>query len=364
MRIAYGVHGYSRGHATRALSVVQSLARCHEVMLFAGGDGYDLIAPHFPVQRIPCLGFSYRDGRRSNWQTLVDNAPRVLDLLGFGAGARRVCRAMSEFRPDAVVSDAEPWTHLAGKRLGLPRIGFDHFGVLVHCRVSLPAIDWLKSFVDRHAYRWLMRAPDRVLVSSFFSAPPSRRGVELVGPLLRDEVKCAQARRGHHLLAYFNQGSVQMAPHVLSALRGSGREVRLYGSGRRGREGNLWFRPSGLQPFLDDLSSCHAVISTAGNQLVGEAMALAKPILAIPEATVEQRLNAREVVRMGIGEQVRHELLSANAIRGFVDRSAAYAERARLQSRDGRLAAVDVLERWLAELGAEKAVGRLREAVA
>ena len=41
MRIVYGVHGYGRGHATRALAVVQSLAARHDVRLFACGDAYD-----------------------------------------------------------------------------------------------------------------------------------------------------------------------------------------------------------------------------------------------------------------------------------------------------------------------------------
>ncbi len=351
MKIAYGVHGYSRGHATRALSILQSLSSRHELMVLAGGDAYELIAHQFPVQRIPCLGFSYRGKKRSNWQTLCDNAPKFVDLFRHGQSVQHVSQLLSGFGAEAVISDAEPWTHRAAQRLSIPRIGFDHFGILVHCHVGLPCSDWVKSLVDRFMYRFLTRAPEKVLVSSFFPAQPTRPGVEVIGPILRQQVRKARASRGKHLLAYFNQGAAQVSESVLHALQGAGLPVKLYGTRRRGTLGNLHFCPPGLQPFLSDLASCRAVISTAGNQLVGEAMALAKPILAVPETTVEQRLNAREIVRLGIGEQTRLEDLSASRIVGFLQRSEGYARRALLEARDGHGQAVQILERWFRELG-------------
>ena len=363
MKIAYGVHGYSRGHATRALSVLQSLSERHEVMVLAGGDAYDLLAPQFPVKKIPCLGFSYRGKTRSNWQTLCDNAPSFIDLFRHGRSVQQVSGALRDFGAEAVISDAEPWTHRAAQRLRIPRIGFDHFGILVHCRVGLPSSDWAKGLVDRFMYRFLTRSPEKVLVSSFFRAEPMRPGVEIIGPILREQVRSAQATRGKHLLAYFNQGTAQVSDSVLDALAGSGLPVKLYGTQREGEVGNLQFRPAGLQPFLGDLASCRAVVSTAGNQLVGEAMALAKPILAIPETTVEQRLNAREIVRLGIGEQTGLEELSASVIKGFLTRSEGYARRALVEARDGQSQAVEILERWFRELSQAPARSRWGKAL-
>src|SRR5688572_3770598 len=172
MRIAYGVHGYGRGHATRALAVRQALGQRHEVRLFAGGDAYELLCEEAPVTRVPCLGLAYKDGRRSTRLTFENNLPALLDLLRHGPGVGRVLQDLRDFAPDVVICDAEPWTNAAGQRLGVPRIGFDHFGVLVHCKVALPWLDWLESLADRMAYRWLMRWPERVLVSSFFRAKP------------------------------------------------------------------------------------------------------------------------------------------------------------------------------------------------
>ncbi|HVZ35280.1 MAG TPA: glycosyltransferase family protein [Polyangiaceae bacterium] len=351
MRIAYGIHGYGRGHATRALSVLQSLTARHEVQLFAGGDAYETLQAYFPVQRIPCLGFGYKAGRRSHWQTLRKNLPALSELMRGGPSLQSVIQAMRRFEPDAVVCDAEPWTRVAGRRLRIPTIGFDHFGILVHCRVGLPLRDWFASFIDRFLYRRLLGGSERVLVSSFFGAEPRRGGVRVVGPLLGEQVRRLAPVRGQHLLAYFNQGSAQLSLQALDMLAGLGIEVRLYGLGRVGSLGQLMFRPAHREAFLDDLASCRAVLSTAGNQLMGEAMACAKPILAVPEATVEQRLNAREIVRLGIGEMLPLSGLTRTSIWSFLERAESYASRAGELARDGQSEAVAWLERWFVELG-------------
>jgi uncharacterized protein (TIGR00661 family) len=183
--------------------------------------------------------------------------------------------------------------------------------------------------------------------------------VKLVGPLLGPHVRRFQPSVGQHLLVYFNQGPSQLTPRMLDELASLGREVRLYGLGRTGREGPLTFRAPIRDGFLQDLASCRAVLSTAGNQLMGEAMAYAKPVLVVPEATVEQRLNAREIVRMGIGESLRPAQLERDTILAFLARTEAYAARARELTSDGQAQAVEWLERWVHELSKSKAAAGL-----
>lgn len=354
MRIAYGVHGYGRGHATRALAALEALGSRHDIRVFAGGDAHDLLGTRLPVTRVPCLGLCYRGGKRDSGLTLKTNLPRLLDLLRRGPGVEAVASELRAFAPDVVICDAEPWTNSAAQLLGVPRIAFDHFGVLVHCQVALPLTDWLESFFDRLAYRWLMRWPERVLVSSFFHAPPRRPGVKLVGPLLGGHLRQFQPTLGDHLLVYFNQGTSQLSRRMLEMLGSLGSEVRLYGLGREGSEGAITYRAAMRDGFLRDLASCRAVLSTAGNQLMGEAMAFAKPVLVVPEATVEQRLNAREIVRMGIGESVPSAELDRGSILGFLGRADRYADRARELASDGQAQAVEWLERWVHELASSR----------
>ena len=87
---------------------------------------------------------------------------------------------------------------------------------------------------------------------------------------------------------------------------------------RVGVDGNLDFRAPANEAFLEDLAACRALFSTAGNQLVGEAIHLGKPILLVPEDTAEQRLNARAAAEMGVGRWIRPGALTAATVRAFL----------------------------------------------
>ena len=149
---------------------------------------------------------------------------------------------------------------------------------------------------------------------------------------------------------YLNRGRHQFTPRVERALREVNLPMRVYGTPRQGTEGKLSFRPLSNLPFLEDLAGCRAVVSTAGNQLVGEALHLRKPMLVMPEDSVEQRLNAAALAQMGIGMRVRDRDFSAAVIRDFLGNEATYLGNIRLAARDGRREALSALERYLHEL--------------
>ncbi len=363
MRIAYGVFGYGRGHATRTAAVLPELRRRHDVRIFAGGDAHDQLAPEYPVVRIPTLSYGYgADGRTSAWRTLRKNAWHVLELVLHGPEFQQVRDALLDFRPDVVISDAEPWTHRVARHLKIPRIGFDHFGILVYCKPRIPFGDRIRSRRDVFVYRWLMGRPERILVSSFYHARPRWPSVRVIGPLLRDEVLAAKPTRGTHLLGYFNKGQHLFTPRIEAALRASGLPARIYGTPRHGRDGNLDFRPPSNVPFLEDMASCRAIVSTAGNQLVGEAVHLCKPMLVTPENCVEQRMNAAALERRGFGMQVKESDFTARTLQLFLDREPEFVACMRRSARNGRDEALATIERFLSELSG-RAPGRATPAV-
>lgn len=356
MRIAYGVHGYGRGHATRSMSVFPELMRQHELLILGGGEAYASIWPDFPVVKIPTVGYYYGPhGRRSNVETFKRNFSAVMDLALRGPAFQTVVDALRDFRPDVVISDAEAWTHRAARLLRIPRIGFDHFGVMAYCKPRLPLADLVISRRDVMVYKWLMGQPQRVIVSSFYDAPAARPGVRVVGPMLRPAVRNQRASVGNYLLAYFNNGAHQFSPQLEALLQGSGVRVKVYGVPRKGILGNLEFRSPSNLPFIEDLAGCRGVISTAGNQLVGEAMHLGKPMLVMPEDCVEQRLNAAELARMGIGMQSTFGSLSQATIQDFLARLPEFVANIRRQTRDGRAEAIAAIEQFLHELAGRPA---------
>ncbi len=354
MRIAYGVFGYGRGHATRSASVLPDLMQRHEVQVFAGGDAYDQLSPQYPVVRIPTLGYGYnKRGRTTSLLTLKQNFWHVLELLFHGPEFQQVRDAMADFRPDVVISDAEPWTHRVARHLGIPRIGFDHFGVMVYCKPPIPFRDRVRSRRDVLVYRFLMGRPERIIVSSFYDCKPRWSSVRVIGPLLRDEVLNAQPMRGEHLLVYFNKGQYQFTPEVEAALHAANLPILIYGTPRRGIDRKLHFKPMSNMPFVEDMATCRAIISTAGNQLVGEAVHLGKPMLVMPEACVEQRLNGTSLSRMGLGMMLDPDELSADRIHSFLANEAMYLENIRAAVRNGRREAVETIEQFIRELTRE-----------
>jgi len=351
MRIVYGVFGYGRGHATRALGLLPELLRRHDVMVLAGADAKAALSPAYPVEEIPTLRFVYgRAGKRSNPETLRANFGAVWDLLTEGRRFREIRERVRHFNPDVAICDADPWTHRVAASLHVPRISLDHFGVLAYCRPPIDVADRLRAQGDVRIYRTLMGRPARIIVSSFYALVPKSRRILSIGPILRDEVRAQRPSDGEHLLVYINNGASLLTPALEATLRETRLPMRVYGVPRRGAEGALDFRPPSTVGFLEDLASSRAVISTAGNQLVGEAMSLGKPILVCPEDSVEQRLNAAAVERMGIGMRVDRGQMTASTVLRFLAETGRYRAAALAQVRDGRAEALAGLARFARQL--------------
>lgn len=351
MRIAYGVMGYGRGHAMRTMSVLPALMAEHDVTVFAGGDAYDVLAPLFPTVRIPTIGYRYNQrGGHSLPRTVRENFAPMADLLFGGHGMEQVEREFRSRDIELVITDSEAWTHRIAQRLKLPRISFDHVGIIAYCKPHFPPDLWLTGMRDAVGYRRLMGIPERILIASFYPAEGAYPGVKVVGPMLRDEVKALKPRDGDYLLCYFNKGEHQYRPHVDRALRLLDCPVVIYGTPHRGKVDNLDFRAPSNEWFVRDLAQCKAVLSTAGNQLIGEAIHFGKPILAVPEEAFEQRLNAHMIERMGVGMRADLNRLTPSDIDRFMGHHDWYCSNMSQHAGDGRAEAIATLQRFIAEL--------------
>lgn len=364
MRIAYGVHGYGRGHATRALTLLPKLMDRHEVHILAGADAFDLLYPEYPdaVQRVPTLKYYYNKAARcSKLATAVRNMPAVLDVVFHGPTFESVCETLRTFSPDVVISDAELWTHHAARRMGLPRISIDHYGIIAQCVPEISLRDKLRLLIEVLTYRWLVRKPERVIVSSFYPAPPRRQGVRVVAPLLRKEVLETRPSRGEHLLVYLNKAEHQFTPEVEKALTSLDCPAKFYGLEGRPSHDNITYRPLSNLPFVEDLASCRALVCTAGNQLVGEAMYFGKPMLVIPENTVEQRLNGDAVERLGIGRRVALEDVSAGVLQDFLAHEGQYRDNIERIVHGDWVQGVEAVTQYLDELAGPAADSRTQQ---
>lgn len=328
-RIFYSLSGEGRGHATRAMAVAGQLGGRHDVTLFAYGDAYALLAPHFrrsPVRVRPIRGIRFRySGDRLDYLGTVLRGARFA-ALRFARLTGHLERLVRAERPDVVVTDFEPCLPRAARRCRVPFVSLDHQHFLVVSDLSsLPFhLRCCGDFIGL-SVRACCRGPERIIVSSFYSPPVKRayrdRAVQ-VGVLLRPEVLGTRPGRRGHVAVYLRRA---VPEPLLRALSACGLPARIYGLGLRPPRGGATFHEVSAEGFLEDLSTSEALVCTAGNQLVGEALYLGKPVLALPEpGNLEQRINAHFVRQSGAGDWAPMESAGPELLRGFLDRLERY----------------------------------------
>ena len=304
-KICYSVAGEGRGHATRVRTIVEDLRHDHQVVLFASGFAYELLltayehSPSVQVHWIPGLQFCYQQRHLnyfgSIWQNLpyLRNLPSLVDSLE---------EQLVIEQPDLVITDFEPALPRAARRLGLPYLSIDHQHFLTTFDLSsLPLSLWFKAKAIASTIDLFVTGQRRTIVSSFFPSyvKSSLNDVSSVGVMLRPELTNAKPSNGDHLLVYLRRFA---PPRLMEVLRQCHREVFIYGLGEMARDGNLRFFPIDEIQFLDHLIHSHALISNSGNQLVGEALSLKKPVLALPEeGNFEQAVNGHFLNLTGMG---------------------------------------------------------------
>lgn len=325
-RIFYSMAGEGRGHAARVKTLVEQLVPEHEVWLFAPDDAYDFLAPAWahtdlPIRlaRIPGLRFVYWNGKLNLNRTIGRGLTYAAwELPNVVRGLRQRIRAN---RPDLAISDFDPALPRAAGAERVPLMAFDHQHVLAAYNLSgLPAD------LKRHAWwmswvvRWCYPGPHDVIASAFY-APPLKSGwehVRQVGPMIRSDVARLLPRDGGYLVSYLRRAT---PPSVIEALKSVDREVRVYGLGARPATGNLRFCAIDEHQFVIDLAGCNAVVCAAGNQLLGEAIYLGKPVLALPEPLHhEQLINSYFLRQMGVGDFATLDAVTPGLLRAFLER--------------------------------------------
>lgn len=331
-RILYGVQGEGRGHATRSLRVVQALLHeGHDVLVLTGGDALPVLAPVLGnrVLEIPLLRYHFNArGSLCAWRTLARN---IVPLIRMAFRNVALEAAVRRFHPAAAISDFEPVTCRLARIFRLPLVAVDHQHFLTEA--MLPRVRGLGNKLMLQSYRlgthMLSGWPRRVVVSSFHHFPRKRGSrAAFVGPFLPEDVRRILPRDDGHVTVYLKrpQYLARLIPVFASCPERvydvfSGWETEWAESLPR----NVRLRPVSRTGFLESLSTSHALIATAGNQVLGEAIWLGKPALALPEPGVlEQAFNARALEESGCGMACGLEDMTPGVWRWFEEKRGGY----------------------------------------
>lgn len=348
MRILYGVVGEGMGHAMRSRVLLEHLVleEKHDVQIMASGRAVDFLAKRFEgVNRIHGLHMIYEENRVRLGETLWSNVATGITGIPKNIGA--YYELLGSFEPEVVISDFETWTYLYGKNHRLPVLSIDNMQIINRTRIPDEILDGHRAEfeVTRAFIKAKLPFCDEYFITTFFRPELRKERTRLFPPILRPEILAAQRRDGEHLLVYTTgQGNDTFA----RTLAATGIECRIYGMRRDLEEevveGNLRFRPFSETTFIDDLASSRAVIAGGGFTLMGEAVYLHKPMLAVPlERQFEQVLNARYLEHEGYGRQAE-TLDDPATVHAFVEAIPACTAKLATYAQDGNreiLGAVD-----------------------
>ncbi len=326
--IFYSLCGEGRGHATRVHAIVERLRMQHRVVIFAPEQAHDYFTANrmegVEVRRVAGLRFQYDRFNRVHIRRTGSAFMRY--LFGFPRIIRGLARQIERDAPDLIVTDLEPALPRAAERVGVPFVACDHQSVFGVTDPRAFPVDvrghalFIASFVRAH-----YTSQEHTISSSFyFPESKVRDNVTRVGSILRDTVIQHETCDDGHLLVYARRG---VSTSLRRALRQVDIPVKLYGMGKRSRDRNIEYRNTNVDGFIDDLSSAHAVVSSAGNQLLSEATYFGKPVMALPEVGQhEQKMNAWLLEHAQVGVSAEDIKVSRDDLVAFLDNHSKFKE--------------------------------------
>jgi uncharacterized protein (TIGR00661 family) len=305
------VQGEGRGHLSQALALYEYLEHAGHVVeaVFAGCNNHRSLPVYFKEafgNRLRCFASPYFL-RTPNKKGIYVGRTILFNLLlstRYLSEVKRIRREIGEIQPDVVFNFYDVVGALALRKVSpeIRRIGIGHHFFLhlgnYNCRGGNPLH---RRFLKLHT-KAVIRSCDRVLALSFREVPGDGR-ISVVPPLVRKMYREAEYRAGSRYLVYLlNEGFV--ADLIAMARHDPGFEADLFSDLPADAQVPAGIRLHGIgdREFMQKMTCCRGLITTAGFDAVAEAAYLGVPLVVVPVRNhFEQRCNSIDVEQSGLG---------------------------------------------------------------
>jgi uncharacterized protein (TIGR00661 family) len=342
-KILYGVSGQGFGHCMRSRVVMRHLVeQGHEVKVLTYGQAVDVLRADFDVVEIFGLRLAYHDNRVQYWPTILLNLTKIKDAWH---SWRLVKKVITEFQPQMILTDYEPWSSLMGY--------FNHIPVLSvgnhHFITRTDSHDDNKKERDYLAVKFVNRLMTPYADDYFVLAITEEKiiapNTKLLPPIVDPLVLKLTPVIGDYLLVYLTSA----VPAIIEVLRSlSEQKFVVYGFNRDEVIDNVTLKNFSREGFLEDMAGCRALIANAGFSAISEALYLRKPYLAVPVAgQYEQTINAVYLEKLGLGKNA--SVLDETVVKEFVVKLGEYQQTLdkRLVENNDRL--LKLVDEWIIE---------------
>lgn len=351
--IFYSCSGEGRGHASRARTIIEDLKGKHSITVYAPEHAYELLYPLYKnsevkIKKIPGLLFYYNEMKKLDYFTTI---VKSIDYLIKQSGiVDTIYRDIEREKPDLVITDFEPSLPKAAEKYGIPYISVDHQHFLATYDLStLPiSLQQMAMFMATTVNLFYMKQSETV-VSAFYFPPLKKncKNVQQIGIFLSKDIRDITPHDGKHVLVYMRR---YLNNNLVKALEKCKSKVIIYTNEKCRSYRNIKFKKISPKGFIEDLADCRALVSTAGNQLIGEALYLGKPVFSIPEpGNYEQEINGHFLQKSGGGENVYMHMIDDHAIKRFLDRRGDYIGVVDRDKLIGNNHAYDIFDKYLVQ---------------
>ncbi len=314
MRFVFLVQGEGRGHMTQALALHQMLVEDgHEVgHVFVGSSSRREIPAYFTSKIKSSITLLQSPNFVSDKHNKsIRLGPTILqNLLKAGTYLNelgRIHQVIKDYQPDIVINFYDMFGGLYCLRYSpsIPWVGVAHQFLAEHPDFRFVPNRRFDTFTFR-MLNWITGYGARMKLALSFRPYRENKGLIIVPPLLRQELKTLSPKIGDYIHGYLlNDGyseevmtwhtkNPQVPLEFFWDKKGAPEETVV--------DKHLTFHQINDVKFLQKMAGSKAYVSTAGFESICEAMYLGKPIMMVPvEGHFEQACNAIDAIDSGAG---------------------------------------------------------------
>jgi len=320
-KILYGLCGEGLGHASRSRILINHLQKKHDICIVAGGKAYSYLAKEFKdVYEIESPHFVYKGNEVKLFLTIIRMI--VQTFVKSPSSYFKVRRIIKEFKPDVLITDAEPISFFASFSSGIKRISIDNPQALIYRNYSVKYGEYFSWFALLIAVKLSILGADKYLIYDFFDEQIEDEKILFLKPLIQEGILKQKPTYGNHVFVYQTSISTEFITEILKKIDET---FVIYGFNKDLVDENLIFKRFNEDDFYHDISSAKAVIANGGFTVLSEALYLKKPIFSLPiRHQFEQVVNGQFVESLGAG--VYHMDLNEENLKDFLDNLDTYKE--------------------------------------
>lgn len=292
--LLYALAGEGLGHASRTYAMYEKLKDKYDLHLFTFGDAYAFLkeAGIANLHEIDGVTWARANGKIDyagtyhKYSQLKDNK----DIFEQYRTQDTVC-----------ITDFEPTITRYAESNKLQLISVDNQHKFSRCynkdlsiglKFYATVVGW---FTER-----FIKNPSYCIISTFYHslAKKINGNTSSVNVFIRNEFDKNKVANDGTIVVYDKNNL--FSETILPILAKMNKQVIVYNNKLTQGYGFTYHRIG--QQFVEDLHKCDRVICTAGNQLLGEAIYLGKPLMVFPETgQYEQYINAFYIKKMKVG---------------------------------------------------------------